>query len=439
MAQKDKSDFANWIGLRTRLNFTALPAWMGGLVGVALTLMTLSLVLLVGATLIQLLYAVLSQGLNANPASEDIRNLGLAAGAMIGIPFLIWRSVVAQKQVNVTEQGHITDRINKAVEGLGSFRSANAKDKESDPNIEVRIGSLFALERISQDSARDHIQIMEILCAYIRNNADRHSPRPPEEEPIEGWRGWASEHRKHPPLDVDTALKIIERRSDDRKTIEKAYNDGEGYRLGLERARLHALNLYFRDLTGADLADAQLQGANLFGAKLQGANLWGAELKGAYLRHAQLQGADLNNAQLQGADLSKAKLHGANLAVAKLHGADLAEAQLQGADLAETQLQGAILEDAQLQGADLRFAKFDRSTRTQAANFSGSACVRVDFTDSTITLEQLESMFGDASTKLPDGLTRPTHWPKEELSWTEFDTAWRSWQAEIGFQPPKNP
>ena len=103
MAQRDNSDFRSWIGLKTKINVADLPAWMGGMVGAVLMLVGFGLFLLVGATLIKLLYAVLSQGLNANPTSEDIRNLGLAAGAMIGIPFLIWRSVVAQKQVDVTE------------------------------------------------------------------------------------------------------------------------------------------------------------------------------------------------------------------------------------------------------------------------------------------------------------------------------------------------
>jgi hypothetical protein len=369
------------------------------------------LFLLVGATLIKLLYAVLSQNLNANPTSEDIRNLGLAAGAMIGIPFLIWRSIVAQKQVDVSEQGHITDRINKAVEGLGAEKSVKRDgEDETEPNLEVRIGALYALERISQYSARDHIQAMEILCAYIRNNADRHSPRLPEEEPKEGWQAWGLRNRTHPPLDVDIALRIIERRSNDRKQREKDAN----YRLGLERAPFHALELHRRDLTDAILTQAKLQGTILWDTKLQGA------------------------------DLGFAKLHGAILGEAKLQGANLRSAKLQGANLIDAELQGADLIGAKLQGADLWGAEFDKSSKTQAANFTGSACVRVDFTDSIITKEQLQTMFGDGSTTLPGGggPDHPdwhTHWPKEMLKWNDFQTAWRAWQAKIGFQPPKNP
>src|ERR1051326_4057166 len=44
----------------------------------------------------------------------------------------------------LTEQGQITDRYTKAVEQLGS-------DK-----LDVRIGGIYALERITRDSPNDH-------------------------------------------------------------------------------------------------------------------------------------------------------------------------------------------------------------------------------------------------------------------------------------------
>jgi hypothetical protein len=44
----------------------------------------------------------------------------------------------------LTEQGQVTDRYTKAIEQLGS-------DK-----LDVRIGGIYALQRIARDSARDH-------------------------------------------------------------------------------------------------------------------------------------------------------------------------------------------------------------------------------------------------------------------------------------------
>ena len=117
-------------------------------------------------------------------------------GAVIALPVTINRLILSRRQTKTAEEGLITDRINKAVEMLGAdktvkrqrrrgnSRLAYAKGEDgkpdftkpimeevSEPNIEVRIGAIYALERIAQDSDRDHVQIMEILCAYIRQNA----------------------------------------------------------------------------------------------------------------------------------------------------------------------------------------------------------------------------------------------------------------------------
>jgi hypothetical protein len=66
-----------------------------------------------------------------------------------------------QRTHELTEQGQVTDRYTKAIEQLGSG------------TLDIRIGGIYALERIARDSARDHPTIMEVLTAFIRE----HSPR----------------------------------------------------------------------------------------------------------------------------------------------------------------------------------------------------------------------------------------------------------------------
>ena len=107
-----------------------------------------------------------------NLKDNEIRNLALAflgtisgIGALFGVYLAILRSETTERQTYTDEQGLITDRINKATEGLGK------SDAEGDPVLEVRLGALYALERTAQDSLRDHVQIMEILCAYVRTNS----------------------------------------------------------------------------------------------------------------------------------------------------------------------------------------------------------------------------------------------------------------------------
>src|ERR1039458_1521742 len=61
-----------------------------------------------------------------------------------------------------TREGQITDRFTKAIEQLG------ATDVTGRPKMEVRLGAIYALERIARDSERDHWPIMEVLMAYVR-------------------------------------------------------------------------------------------------------------------------------------------------------------------------------------------------------------------------------------------------------------------------------
>ena len=59
----------------------------------------------------------------------------------------------------------MTDRYTKAIEQLGS-------DK-----LDVRIGGIYALERIARDSARDHPTVIEVLAAFVREHS-REQGRP---------------------------------------------------------------------------------------------------------------------------------------------------------------------------------------------------------------------------------------------------------------------
>ena len=514
MSSDDRFDLVDWLTFKRRLDFSK-ARWLGPLV----VLIAALLVVLAVAAAFTLLGKALFGGLLDVPGSS--LGVGGVTVALIGAPFVIWRSIVAQKSVDVQEQGQITDRINKAVEGLGAEKAVSrvwrnieveengvthtyfeGRDQtftppdganvikygnwqvaeRTKPNLEVRIGAIYALERISQDSARDHIQIMEILCAYIRQNAGRENVPLPDGDPTpEEWKAWAKEGREHPRLDVDVALKVIERRSETRKQLER---DDE-YNLGLERTPLRKIILSQRCLEGADLRGAELQGTdfghaalqrtNLGTAKLQGVCLGNAELQGANLAGAKLQGADLSNgefkdafflsASLQGADLGYASLQGAylgfarlqrallmcadlqdaNLGSARLQGADLSSAILKDVNLGRTRLQEANLGHANLQRAYLGNADFDEYTNLSNAKFQGAALRLVNCTNLPQFAAHVQDMFGDASVKLPGGHgpdhdNWPKHWPKFHLAPEDFETEWRKWQADPeNYTPPDPP
>ena len=170
----------------------------------------------------------------------DIRDLSYAIAVLLGVlvaastvPFALIRVWINDRTIKAAEQGLITDRINTAVTGLGVEKTVKQiapngnVTENTDANIEVRLGAVYALERLSQDSDRDHIQIMEILCAYIRTNA----PWDPETPgPFNNTRA-----------DIQAALTVIGRRASDK--------------IALERTNEFVLNLRDADLGGADLHD----------------------------------------------------------------------------------------------------------------------------------------------------------------------------------------
>jgi hypothetical protein len=229
---------------------------------------------------------------------------------------------VTAETLRVTEQGQITERYTKAIEQLGSGK------------LDVRLGGIYALERIAKDSERDHPTVVEVLSAFVREHSD---PVHTESEPsmakvlnafLQGDSQPAVEQpddkpKLKPTTDVRAAIAVLGRLPS-RLDVPRA---------DLTRADFAGAALYRANLSGFGLSDADLQGAGLMEANLQQANLLWANLRRAYLQGANLQGANLQGANLRFADLHWANLEGANLWGAELEGATLRTANLQKVDL----------------------------------------------------------------------------------------------------------
>jgi uncharacterized protein YjbI with pentapeptide repeats len=192
----------------------------------------------------------------------------------------------------------ISNQVSKGFEQLGSEK------------VVVRLGGIYALEGVMNNSDQYHQAVLEELTAFVR----------------EGKRdNTTSTYSMHMlpalPRDIQAALTVIGRRS-----------PGPG-----------VVNLIVADIAIANLAGANLADANLAGANLADANLLGTHLTGANLTRARLSRADLRGADLRGASLLSAHLAWANLADASLLGADLSDA-----DLTRANLTGAQIDQRQL-------------------------------------------------------------------------------------------
>jgi hypothetical protein len=306
----------------------------------------------------------------------DIRDLSYAIAVLLGVlvaastvPFALIRVWIndrtikaAERTTNAAEQGLITDPINTAVTGLGVEKTVkptapNGKITENtDANIEVRLGAVYALERISQDSDRDHMQIMEILCVYIRTNA------PWDMDTDVPWDPETSMSRKEPRADIQATLTVIGRRAPDK--------------IALERHKGFVLDLRDADLRGTDLRDGDFAQAWF----------WRSNFQFAVLTRTNLKGADLRGANLSYARLIK--------------------------------------------------TRFDAKTDLLKTTFDKAFVFDTDFSKTGVTQEQLSQMFASVDTRVPPGLTRPTHWSDKTLPRDEFFNAYKAQRVD---QPPAPP
>jgi Pentapeptide repeats (8 copies) len=226
-----------------------------------------------------------------------LQGLGGAA-LLLGVYF-------TYRQLRTTREGQITERYTRAIDQLGHAQLA------------VRLGGIYALERIARDSPGDRPTIAEVLTAFVRS----HTPWPPS---LPGQPDAATPIEEVPELqvraaDVQASLTVLGRGG-------FARPEGQGDLRDLFAVDLHSVDLRRAQLIGAHLERAfleqsHLEGANLREAHLEGAALYIAHLEQAYLDRARLERARLHGIHLEGAYLSGAHLEGIGLDSAYLEGA----------------------------------------------------------------------------------------------------------------------
>jgi hypothetical protein len=243
---------------------------------------------------------------------------GLGGLALLLGAFYTYQQVqTGRRQLHIAQQGQVTERFTRAIDQLGS------------DHLDVRLGGIYALERIARDSPEDRATIGEVLTAYIRGHAPwppRLDGQPPAEAAIED----VPELQVRAP-DIQASLTVLGRGG----FAERPRKLGD--QLDLHTVDLRRANLLYANLDGASFGRANLAGATLFNADLVGAVFSDANLAGA-----QILGCNLTGAQLPYANLEKAFIHGGALSGATLGGANLSGARLGTADLKGARLKEAV-------------------------------------------------------------------------------------------------
>jgi hypothetical protein len=259
---------------------------------------------------------------------------------------------VSQQTLQANTRQQASDRFGKGIEHLGA------------DNLDVRLGGIYALDKLAWDTPAEHTDVYNVLTSFVRGHAVVGKDSCAEANPIPavpnspasspGAASPASFSPAPSPLgartslapsaaaatdprpteDIQTVIYLLGRRD---RTYDAAnesvdlshtclrgasflaetvadYSDVSMNSADLRSANLALAKLENVYLYGATLDDALIMGAKLRGARLAYAHLWRAGLSGADLRGAHLANADLTRASLCGTDLSGADLAGANLA-----------------------------------------------------------------------------------------------------------------------------
>lgn len=184
------------------------------------------------------------------------------------------------------ELGH--QPLHLAISQLG------AELKDGKPNLAVRLGGIYALARITKDSPRDHRTSMEVLTAYVRENAPW-LPRPLPQSAAEQGAAAApakatrTPQRRRPLPQAEQAAADAPKPSE--SPTQPPRTDVQAVLTVLGRREP---SQQFPERRGLDLTRTDLRGADFFGAHLEGATFYGHEpprQEGLYFGDTQLEGA----------------------------------------------------------------------------------------------------------------------------------------------------
>jgi uncharacterized protein YjbI with pentapeptide repeats len=276
--------------------------------------------LLVGGALVAPSWLIAEKGLSVNQRLQreaDLRGslLQALAGLVLvsGAIFAAWNTLLNRDSNRLVERGQVTDRFGQAVNQLGSEA------------IEVRVGAMYAFERLAVESSSQEAQsIINIMCAFLRSHCE----------------------------DSGRSVSYL---SGDRFTREIS----EDSRAALEvLSRIHETMGLPIVLEGLDFPDA--------------CDLSALNLSGMDLRFSNFNGASLMGADMRGTNLSYSNLSDTYLTVADLRDADLQEANLERSVLFDTRLAGADLRDTNLKDAGIAETDFSKTTHLTKEQISGA-------------------------------------------------------------------
>ncbi|WP_417269633.1 pentapeptide repeat-containing protein [Celeribacter sp.] len=332
-------------------------------------------------------------------------------GAVVAFPFTVLRLKLTDTQTKTAEQNHFNDILSKAIANLGAEKVVKREDdvEKSVPALEVRNGGILALERLARENLSFHIEVMEILTAYIRHN-------------IQAYVEYKSAQKKpiRPRDDIITALNVISRRSPAQRQTEK---DAD-YILQLNDTTFAGMILSGYDFSGINFERTNFSKARLDGLDLSAANLEYCKFSNASLVRVWWQDAVFNDTQFGNVYLLRMRVPVERLQ--NVYGQTLKFAQMTNCQIALPNKTTWPLD-----AMHFRYCDFVKNSFTKYSDDYFSKCIfdNCDLSKTGIRQAQLDAALGTRKCKIPDDLSFPEQWP-------DYDAPTKEWEKRVEDEIP---
>lgn len=255
-----------------------------------------------------------------------------------------------RSELDIAREGQVTERFTAAVAHLG------------DASPDVRLGGIYALERIMRDSPKDQRSIVGVLSAYVRAHCGKAKTAP--------------QGRRDAVAVTAAATAIAERRPgrDDEELVDWSgcqladvvVEDSYLRRSDLSRTKMSHVYFYDGDLSFSDLSQAVFDDVGLDGANFTEAELTGVDMtksrtdlepgEVAFLSDVNFARCDLTGTNFTRLGFAQINFKEADLTGANLSHTEAAPVSREPFAVGRTSFEGAIMANTNLDGADLRKA-----------------------------------------------------------------------------------
>lgn len=339
---------------------------------------------------------------------DGIYKAGLLIGGLAGLLLAAKRTKTAQETARISLDGQITDRYSKAVEQLGS------------ENVTVRIGGLYALKRIAEDSLdHDFPTVLDVLTHFIRFPTPYHSA---QKELSSGEEFRKADANKTIPNDILKIPDILTAIRISTALLKRVHDSRSAPYLDFCSGKFSYMDMSDADFSHTNISLSQFCFAILDQADFQHARAMKVNLRGAHATRARLNDVDFgtksifNDAQLKFTLFSESKLSHAQFINSNLKHVEFDDAILTNSSFENCKMEGgtfvgakmnwsyfkkAELTGARFDGANLRnstfieaelFAPAFKDADLHGAIFARSHLIRPEYTRADLS----ESKFMDA-------------------------------------------